>query len=103
MPRIRSKLAKIDPRSAAWTTRIWFAASKIMNRINSTALPKDTFSKAPSVSPSLAATLSVAWASIPARGMIAIAFMEKMMTGFRPAGFVAIPMGTKTSRTLSQV
>lgn len=70
--------------------------------INSTALPKLTFSKAPNVSPSLCATLSVAKASIPAKGIIAMAFIAKMIVGFTPAKLTAMPTGTKIRSTLTQ-
>ncbi len=71
--------------------------------INSTAFPNVTFISAPIVSPILFATLSVAWLRRPASGMIAIAFIENMMTGLTPAASTAIPTGTKTSRRLIQL
>src|SRR5215472_11714726 len=69
------------------------------NMISSTALPKETLSKAPQVSPNLLATLSVAWVSRPAKGTMAMAFMAKMISGFKPAMFTAMPIGTKMSNT----
>ena len=71
--------------------------------INSTALPKVTLISAPIVSPRRLATHSVAWLNNPAKGMIATAFMPKMMAGFNPTASTAIPTGTKTSRTLTQL
>ena len=71
--------------------------------INSTALPKETLISAPIVSPRRLATHSVAWLNNPAKGMIATAFMAKMMAGFNPTASTAIPTGTKTSRTLTQL
>jgi len=73
------------------------------NMISSTALPKETLSKAPKVSPNLLATLSVAWVSRPAKGTIAMAFMAKITSGFKPATFTAMPTGTKMSNTLTQL
>ena len=71
--------------------------------ISSTALPKVTFMRAPIVSPSSLATLSVAWLSNPASGTIAIAFIANTMVGFTPAAFTAIPTGTNIRRILSEV
>lgn len=82
--------------------RYLFTIWETHKMINSTALPKLTFNNAPSVSPSLCATLSVAKESIPAKGIIAMAFIAKMMVGFTFAKLHAIPTGTKTRRTLTQ-
>lgn len=72
--------------------------------ISSTALPNETFNRAPKVSPRRLATLSVAWLNSPARGMMAMAFMAKMSEGlFGAANFTAMPMGTKNSRMLTQL
>lgn len=68
--------------------------------MSSTALPKVTFISAPIVSPILLATLSVAWLSRPAKGMIAMAFMPKMIPGLRLTALATIPTGTKTNKTL---
>ena len=76
---------------------------KTYNMMSSTALPNVTFMSAPTVSPILLATLSVAWLSIPARGMIAIAFIANTVVGLTPAALTAMPTGTKTKRTLSQL
>ena len=65
--------------------------------ISSTALPNVTFISAPTVSPILLATLSVAWLRRPAKGMIAMAFIPKMTPGCKLAAFEAIPTGTNTS------
>ena len=56
-----------------------------MKMMSSTALPNVTFIKAPTVSPRLLATLSVAWLRRPASGMMAMAFMANMT----PAGNLA--------------
>lgn len=71
-----------------------------MKMISSTAFPKVTFMRAPIVSPSRLATLSVAWLRRPARGMIAIAFIAKTMPADAPLKLTAMPTGTKTSRIL---
>lgn len=68
--------------------------------MSSTALPKVTFISAPTVSPILLATLSVAWLSKPARGTIAMAFMPKIIPGLRLAVLATIPTGTKTNKIL---
>ena len=68
--------------------------------ISSTALPNVTFISAPTVSPILLATLSVAWLRRPAKGMIAMAFIPNMIPGLRLAALAAIPTGTKTSNRL---
>ena len=52
-----------------------------MKTMSSTALPNVTFIRAPTVSPILEATLSVAYDSRDARGMIAIALMAKTTLG----------------------
>ena len=59
-----------------------------------------TFSKAPIVSPNRLATLSVAWLNNPANGIIATAFIAKMISALRWAKLAAIPMGTKIKSTL---
>lgn len=69
--------------------------------INSTAFPKETLIKAPGVSPTRCAALSVAVESRPAKGTIATAFIAKMMVGFTRAILQAIPIGTKTKRMLA--
>jgi len=82
-----------------------------MKMMSSTALPKVTFNKAPIVSPSFAATLSVAKHSRYARGMIAIAFMAKTTFGLMglASAFTlvmipkVIPMGTKIRSQLIQL
>ena len=71
--------------------------------MSSTALPNVTFISAPTVSPILLATLSVAWLNSPARGMMAMAFIANTIVGFTPAKLTAIPTGTKTKRRLSQL
>lgn len=98
-----NRLARMDPSNAACTTSIWSPASRMMNRMSSTALPKETFRSAPSVSPSFVATASVAWASMPASGMMAMAFMAKIISGLRPAAWTAMPMGTKINSKLTQL
>jgi hypothetical protein len=82
---MRSKLARMEPRSEACTIRISFLTRAIMKMMSSTALPKVTFINAPTVSPMRLATLSVAWLRSPANGMIAIAFIAKMMLAGMPA------------------
>jgi hypothetical protein len=81
MPRMSSRLARIDPRRDACTMRISFFTKAMMKMINSTAFPNDTLSRAPQVSPNLVATLSVARLSRPARGTMATALMAKMTAG----------------------
>ena len=73
------------------------------NTINSTAFPKVTLVKAPTVSPIRLATHSVAWLRMPAKGMTAIAFRANTIVGFKPAPCAAIPAGTKTSNRLTQL
>lgn len=103
MPRMSSRLDRIDPSSEAWTMRISFLTRAMMKMMSSTALPNVTLSSAPIVSPSLLATLSVACDSSPARGMMAMAFMAKTMPADVPAKLTAIPTGTNTSSTLTQL
>ena len=111
MPRIRRRLARIDPSREACTMRICFATSAIMKMISSTALPKVTFINAPMVSPILPATLSVANDRSAASGIMAIAFMAKTTVGLT-IGFLVLtlpmipkarPTGTKTSSQLTQL
>jgi hypothetical protein len=71
--------------------------------INSTALPKETLRRAPRVSPSLLATLSVAKDNSPASGTIATAFIANTITGPRLAALAAMPIGTKMSKRLNQL
>lgn len=71
--------------------------------MSSTALPKVMFIRAPIVSPSSLATLSVAWLSSPARGMMAIAFIAKTIVLFTPAACTAMPTGTNPKRRLIQL
>jgi hypothetical protein len=65
MPRIKRRFARIDPIREACTIRISFFTNAMMKIINSTAFPKLTLSRAPSVGPSLCATLSVAYVKSP--------------------------------------
>lgn len=71
--------------------------------MSSTAFPNVTFMRDPIVSPMSLATLSVAYASSPASGIMAIAFIANTIFPFTPAKWTATPTGTKIKRTLSQV
>lgn len=81
------------------------------NMISSTALPKVTFKRAPILSPSLLATLSVANPKSEARGMMATQLMANTTVGLMELSSPArsriapraIPTGTKTNRTLIQL
>ena len=66
-------------------TEIYERSDGTYNIISSTALPKVMFMRAPTVSPKSLATLSVAWLSSPARGIMAIAFIAKTIVLFTPA------------------
>ena len=71
--------------------------------ISSTAFPNVTFIRAPIVSPSLQATASVACDSMPARGMMAMAFNANTTVGLMRVKLAAIPAGTNTKSTFIQL
>lgn len=69
--------------------------------ISSTAFPNEAFIRPPMVSPSLAASSSVAKLSSEARGTMAKKLRMKTVVGFKPKAPAMIPAGTKTRRTLT--
>ena len=118
IPRINSKLTKIDPSSDALTIRICPSRSinilsestvaqikcwDLTHRITiSTRFPNVIFKKAPIPFPRFWATHSVEYVSNMVRGIIAIAFNAKINVGFfNPAKWAEIPNGTNIRRTLS--
>ena len=111
MPRMSSRLARIEPSKEACTMAISSATRAMIKMMSSTAFPKVTFNRAPMVSPISAATHSVAYPSIHAKGIMATAFSENTTVGeIGPSSPVdrctaprAIPTGTKSRNQLTQL
>jgi hypothetical protein len=104
MPRMSSRLDRMEPSSDACTMRISSLERAMIKMISSTALPNVTFMSAPIASPICAATLSVAKLSRPASGTMATAFMLNATGPLRLSiCATAMPTGTKISSTLIQL